>query len=36
MDRLGPWAPPLLWLLLFGLHLAGAALDLPRVQIWNP
>jgi 4-amino-4-deoxy-L-arabinose transferase-like glycosyltransferase len=36
VERLEPFAPPLLWLSLFGLHLAGGRIGLPRVQLWNP
>ncbi len=36
VERLEPFAAPLLWLLLFGLHLAGGRIGLPQVQIWNP
>ncbi|MFI5183651.1 MAG: ArnT family glycosyltransferase [Vicinamibacteria bacterium] len=36
VEGIGPLAPPLLWLVLFGLHLAGAGLPLPHIQIWNP
>ena len=35
-ERIEPYAPPLLWLLLFGLHLAGGGLGVPHIQIWNP
>lgn len=35
-ERLGPCAAPLLWLLLFGLHLAGGRIGLPHIQVWNP
>jgi hypothetical protein len=36
MERLEPFAAPLLWLLLFALHLAGSRVGLPHVQVWNP
>lgn len=36
VERLEPFGAPVLWLLLFGLHLAGGRIGLPHVQIWNP
>jgi hypothetical protein len=36
VERLEPFGAPALWLLLFGLHLAGGRIGLPHVQIWNP
>ncbi len=36
VERIEPWAPPLLWLVLLGLHLAGGTLGLLHIQIWNP
>lgn len=35
-ERLEPWTAPLLWLLLFGLHLATGRIGLPSIQMWKP
>ncbi len=36
LERLEPYTPALVWLFLVGLHLAGAYLPLPRIQLWKP
>jgi hypothetical protein len=34
--RLEPFAPVVVWLLLFGLHLAAGPLGQPRIKLWKP
>jgi hypothetical protein len=36
VERLEPYAPVLAWTLLFGLHLLGGPLGLPRIKFWRP
>jgi hypothetical protein len=35
-ERIEPFAPVVAWATLFGLHLLGGPLGLPRIQIWRP
>jgi hypothetical protein len=36
VERLEPYAPVAAWTALFGLHLLGGPLGLPRIQLWRP